>query len=222
MNAHSVFSLPFTLLRYHQADSFVYLASSSSSFLPASSSTSSLILLSCYSEWSWVRGMSLCKCLTRESLKRGPSGCFVCALLFRMLVVLNHLPVPRLVCFIFSTRSYGLREEAQFSTAGAAEGLGIFTQVFNAILITPWHIKYRFFLLLERFPSPYIITLETGADWGRTGCFSVTSNNDFLLLPSCLIWACLLVAKWEMMEKSCRWLAERCKLCTPRNIWNKR
>lgn len=84
MKVDGEFSLPFMLLRYHQVDSFVCLASSSSSPLPSSSSssTSSLILLSRYFEWSWVQRMSFCKCLTHWSLKHGPSGCFVCALLF--------------------------------------------------------------------------------------------------------------------------------------------
>lgn len=88
--------VPFMLLRYHQVDSFVCLASSASSSLPSSSSTSSLILLSRYFKWSWVQRMSLCKCLTHCSLKHGPSGCFVFALLFKILAVLNHLPVPGL------------------------------------------------------------------------------------------------------------------------------
>ena len=87
-------------------------------------------------------------------------------------------PGPRVVCFIFSKNSiYILEEEVLFCTAEAVEGLGIFTQVFNAILIAPWHFKYRFLLLLEQFPSAYIIRLETGADWKRAGCFFVTSNN---------------------------------------------
>lgn len=47
MKVDSEFSLPFMFLRYHQVDSFVCLASSSSSSsLPSSSPTSSLILLS--------------------------------------------------------------------------------------------------------------------------------------------------------------------------------
>lgn len=96
MRVDGEFSLPFMLLRHHQVDSFVRLASSSSSSLPSSSSTSCLILLSRYFEWSWVQRMSFCKCLTHWSLKHGPSGCFVCALLFKMLAVLNHLPVPGL------------------------------------------------------------------------------------------------------------------------------
>lgn len=81
MKVDGEYSLPFMLLRYYQVDSFVCLASSSSS-LPSSSSTSSLILLSHYFKWSWVQRMSICKCLTHGSLKHGPSGCFVCALLF--------------------------------------------------------------------------------------------------------------------------------------------
>ena len=57
-------------------------SSSSASPLPSSSSASSLILLSRYFEWSRVQRMSFCKCLTHWALKHGPSGCFVCALLF--------------------------------------------------------------------------------------------------------------------------------------------
>lgn len=62
-------------------------------------------------------------------------------------------PSPWPVCFIFSKNSiHILEEEVLFCTAGAVEGLGIFTQVFNADLIAPWHSKCWFLLLLEQFP----------------------------------------------------------------------
>lgn len=103
LNWNSVkFFLPFMLLWYHQVDSFVCLASSFS-FLPSASSTSSLILLSHYFEWSWFQRMSFCKCLTHKSLKHSPSGCFCLCFVVLNASYIKSPPGPWPVCFISKT-----------------------------------------------------------------------------------------------------------------------